>query len=116
MIRKTLIALAVSLLTVAGLAAPARASLPVVCANGSICFVEGGLSFQAYSVNIPRNTCRGVSDNRTEAVDNETGADWLVWTSTNCTGTAGRIFAHTNGPMAGQWYRSIGSTERLAVN
>jgi hypothetical protein len=95
------------------IAAPAQATTP--CNNG-ICFATGNGSpaFMGYPASTPRNTCKAVVDDQTAWINNTSGYRWEVFTSTNCTGTAGPIYPHTEGAMTGVWYRSIGSTYRTS--
>lgn len=113
MLRRFLAALLASATIALAAATPAHAALPI-CASNAICFAEGGISFQSYTGDIARNSCRSVQDNRTEYIDNETAVQWRVFTTTNCTGTVGVVYAHSSGTMSGIWWRSIGSTYRTS--
>ncbi len=96
-------------------AVPAEAV--ATCSSSGICFYHNSADLPIAGYNYqtaPLNVCKPVPDNQTRYVDNNTGSQWYVWTGTNCTGTRGTIYAHTEGPMAGVYYDSIGSTKRIS--
>lgn len=97
-------------------ATPALADTDDTCSSTGICFYENpaNLPITGFSQDIVRGVCRSVPDNQTTYIDNNTKFGWWVFLSTDCLGTRAYVYPHTEGPMAGTWYRSIGSTYRTS--
>ena len=99
-------------------ASPAQAVR--ACSAESICFYDVNTSLASPMIDhdgedTADNECFTMASayrNKTSYVQNRTDYIWYVWTTTNCTGTVGRLYANTNGDMTGMWNNSIKSYKR----
>ena len=98
-----------------GVSAPVQAVGP--CYSMTICFFNESSTYahhdncEVYDCNIGAGDCRTTSP-ITSFISNTSTREWRVFRSTNCTGTAGRIYARSSGPMTGTWNNSIQSYYR----
>jgi hypothetical protein len=113
--KRILATLAVMVGLVAISASPAAAVS--TCSSSGICFYASptALPIAGYNYQTPALVCQPVPDNQTTYIDNNTQYRWYVWTGTNCTGTRGPIYPHSEGSMTGAFYRTIGSTWRTTL-